>query len=84
MSELVVTSASAGRPAAGPSPGKDLFIVGGRYCPLFAKGLPPPPGAPILRVWSKCGFTTLPLPAWNPGGGLGPGPGAALGPLCEA
>lgn len=51
------------RGARGPLPsvGRVRFIVGGLYWFRFARGLPRPPGAPILRAWSSVGFTTLPL-----------------------
>jgi len=71
--ELVDTSVRAGL-APLPSPGSGLFIVGGRYCPLLARGLAPPPGVPILLAWLRCGFTTFPIPDWNPPPGLEPGP----------
>lgn len=50
---LAETSTSAG--LAPPLPllpsGSGRFIVGGRYCPRLAMGLPGPTGAPMRLAW---------------------------------
>lgn len=42
-------------------------MVGGLYDPLFASGLPGPPGAPIRRVWSNEGLPKFPRALWELG-----------------
>ncbi len=71
---------ASGSPSLAPparlltSPNTGLFI-GGLYAVLLMDGLiapapPPPPGIPMRRFISCCGFTKFVLPLWAPAGRL--------------